>query len=594
MIFSKRNNPVSLARSLVASLRTSRLPSFRQCAHFKKVLTPSEVLMLRVLGIIILINLIFLNIHLYQTATIPTPSSGGTYKEGMLDGPRFINPILAAEHVDLELSSLIFSSLFRYDPLEQKLIGDLVSQYSTSPDGRVYTLVLKDKVTWHDNTPFSLDDVLFTLGAIKDEEYKSPLYLTLKDVEIKKINNNSLELKLPEPYAPFLSTLTFGIAPKHIFENISPSALQLTSYNTKPVGTGPFMFKKFYKDKQGAIHSLELTRNTNYINGAPFISNLIITFFPNREELLLASKQKAIDGFGFIVEPGFSFEEYPKSQFHIFKPAFAQYTAIFFNQKNNPWLQEPLLRQALMKSIDKQKLAQEIYKNGLVLIDGPLLPGITPSPLPGADNVFSSSRAEELFAQLKEKIEKQTKQKKSAKSKKTEEKPPEEIKITLTTANTPQYIEVAQNIKKGWEALGLKIDLQTIEIAKLKKEIIKSRDYEALLFSVKPGANTDPFPFWHSSQRDWPGTNLAMFSSKEADQLLKEARTSSLPEERREKYLAFQKIIQQEIPAIFLWAPRYIYIISEAVKGVDFRYLITAADRFTLIQEWYLKEKRAW
>jgi len=168
------------------------------------------------------------------------------------------------------------------------------------------------------------------------------------------------------------------------------------------------------------------------------------------------------------------------------------------------------------------------------------------------------------------------------------------LKFSLTTVSQPVLEEVANLLKNQWESLGAEVEIKTIDISQLEKEIIKPRNYEALLFGEALGLIPDPFPFWHSSQKKDPGLNLANFENKFADNLLKEARQTLNPEIRAEKLASFQDILIDEVPAVFLYNPDFIYLVSKEIKGINEKIIVDPSKRFSNIENWYIKTKRAW
>ena len=93
----------------------------------------------------------------------PSESPGGTYVEAMVGAPRFINPLLATSDTDTDLSHLVFSGLTRVDT-SGNLVPDLASDYSVSPDSKVYTFTLKPDLRWQDGEPLTADDVFSRLA----------------------------------------------------------------------------------------------------------------------------------------------------------------------------------------------------------------------------------------------------------------------------------------------------------------------------------------------------------------------------------------------------------------------------------------------
>lgn len=168
------------------------------------------------------------------------------------------------------------------------------------------------------------------------------------------------------------------------------------------------------------------------------------------------------------------------------------------------------------------------------------------------------------------------------------------LKFTLVTSDHPRLKIMAEFLKDQWKALGAQVEIQTFDMGALEREIIKNRDYDALLFGEMLGAVPDPFPFWHSSQKKDPGLNLAIYENKEADKLLQEARETMDENARKEKLEKFQNILLEDAPAVFLFNPPYLYFASLTINGIDLKMILDPSKRFVEIENWYIKTKRAW
>jgi len=168
------------------------------------------------------------------------------------------------------------------------------------------------------------------------------------------------------------------------------------------------------------------------------------------------------------------------------------------------------------------------------------------------------------------------------------------LSFVLTTVEQPLMIEVAQNLKKQWQALGASVEIKTVTIESLERDVIKPREYEALLFGEVLGMIPDPFPFWHSSQKKDPGLNLAAYDNKDADKLLEEARETLDQEIRKQKLEEFQNILLESAPAVFLYSPDYIYFVSSDLKGINQTTIADPSKRFGGVENWYIKTQRKW
>ncbi len=167
------------------------------------------------------------------------------------------------------------------------------------------------------------------------------------------------------------------------------------------------------------------------------------------------------------------------------------------------------------------------------------------------------------------------------------------LSFAIKTVEQEQMIEIAEILKEQWQKIGFKTEIETYPASALEQEVIKPRDYEALLFGEVLGAIPDPFPFWHSSQAEDPGLNLALYENAEADELLEENRKSPDPETRKEKLSSFQNILLQDIPAVFLYNPPFFYSLSEEIKGFETKKITEPSKRFIGVENWYIETKRA-
>lgn len=167
------------------------------------------------------------------------------------------------------------------------------------------------------------------------------------------------------------------------------------------------------------------------------------------------------------------------------------------------------------------------------------------------------------------------------------------LKFSLITINQSELIQVANLLKDYWQKVGVTAEIKAVDISELKN-IIKNRDYDALLYGQALGGLPDLYPFWHSSQVNDPGLNLSAYQNKNADQLLKEAREAQDEQTKTEKYQKLQDTIINDAPALFLYNPQYIYWVSEKVKGIDTTKIIDPAKRFSNIQNWYIQTRRVW
>ena len=172
------------------------------------------------------------------------------------------------------------------------------------------------------------------------------------------------------------------------------------------------------------------------------------------------------------------------------------------------------------------------------------------------------------------------------------EKNSKKLEIELAVPLKKELVEIGRELVKEWENIGIKINLISVPITELQQKFIQSRNYQALLFGEVLNIEPDPFSFWHSSQKKDPGLNLALYDSRGADKLLEEAKQTLNPVARAGKYKDFQNLVIEDLPAIFLYSPNYIYPQAKKIKGSENELLGLPSERFANIEKWHIETQR--
>lgn len=175
------------------------------------------------------------------------------------------------------------------------------------------------------------------------------------------------------------------------------------------------------------------------------------------------------------------------------------------------------------------------------------------------------------------------------------EKSDESTKLSfdLAIVSQPQMKTVALILKDQWSQVGAEINIIEYSLFQLERDIIKPRNYDALLFGEVLGAFPDPFPFWHSTQTQDPGLNLALYENAGIDKYLEDNRKEQDPEQRMEHLNNFQNILIKDAPVVFLYSPDFVYAVSDT-KGINVSKITDPSKRFVGIEDWYAKTRRIW
>ena len=537
---------------------------------------------------IVLAGLLLSGFQFYVSHTKAAPAHGGSINIAVIGNPRFINPVLTQlSDTDRDLTEIIFSSLMKYDG-NGNLVNDAAESYQIGDGGKIYEIYLKKNIKWQDGKNLNADDVIFTLQTIQNADYRSPSRSLWQGVEIEKIDDYGVRFKLKNPYAPFLQTLTFGIIPKHLWEGVQSSRFALHELNLKPIGSGPYKFKSYQKDTNGAITSLELESFDDYFNGRAYITKIVFKFYANETEAYSAFKKGEVDVFNFTsAKTWMDMKDKNNDSLVLNELTLPHYFAVFFNQSQNKLLAEKNVRQAIALGINKKELVQNIFGGYGQAIDSPLLPGM----LGYTDQIkkydYSPDEAKNLLASDGWKdvdddgiLEKG--------------KDNQKLQFTLTTIDWPELSQTAQLIQTQLAAIGIKMEITTKNSTVIQNETIKPRQYDALLFGEVIGREPDLFHFWHSSQKKESGLNLSLYENSDVDKLLAGGLEDLDINSRGQKLQQVITKISEDLPAIFLFSPDYLFAIKNSIKGVDLKDLDISSTRFSQINNWYLSTTRVW
>lgn len=519
----------------------------------------------------------------YYSKTTAIAKNGGEYIEGIVGQPQHINPVISASNTtDEDIAQLIYSSLLKYDD-NGKLQNDLTENYEISEDKTTYTFHLRQNVLWHDNTPLTAEDVLFTTNLISDPSYKSPLRANWNGIEVAMIDNYTISFKISVPFVGFLNNLTFGILPKHLWENVSLEKFPLTDLNLSPIGSGPYKYSPMQKDSNGNIISYKLIANPNYYGKKPFISKITLNFYLDDEAVINAYNTKEIMGISSIAPQKVKQIKNLQST-NLHKINVPRYFAVFFNQNKSVPLAYDEVRRALAYATNREEIISQVLDGNGQAVYSPILPGMV-----GATNDINKF---DFNVETANKILEENGWVKGDDG--IRSKDGVRIEFNLITINPQEMVQTAEILKKQWEEIGVRVNVSSFAVVDVQQNYLRPREYDALLFGQALGSDSDPFSFWHSSMKDDPGLNLAKFQDPEIDRLISDGRVEFDESKRSAIYQEFQKKLVEEVPAVFLYSPAYLYPVNKGVRGNDIKALPSPSKRFTNIEHWYLKTKRIW
>jgi len=536
---------------------------------------------------IVIVALLLLSQQPVSIIALPEAAQGGIYTEALIGSLGRLNPMLDWNNsADRDINRLIFSGLIKFDShgLPQP---DLAESWGTSADGMFYNFSLRPHAVWHDGRPVTSDDVIFTIELIKSAGSLFPQ--DIKDlwskIEIKRLNDKTLQFKLPEPFAPFLDYVTFGVLPKHLLETVPSDQLANAEFNLNPVGTGPYKFDRLLTSG-GQITGVGLVANPDYFIQPPFIEQVVFRYYPNSASAFDAYKQGEVLGISQLtsdtLEPALR-----ETTLSVYTSRLPQTGLVFLNLNNPsvPFLQSEKIRRALLLGVNRNMIVSHILNGQAIVADGPILPGSWAYYEDIEQLDYDPDAAAALLIKEGYVI--------PAGGGEVRAKDGQFLTFTLVHPDDIIHTQVAQAIQSDWALIGVKIELQAVSYNSLVNDYLSTRNYQAVLADLNTSRTPDPDPylFWHQSEATG-GQNYSQWDNRTASEYLETARTTADFAERARLYRNFQVVFTKEMPSLPLYYPVYSYGVDAQVQGVQVAPLYDVSDRLALIGEWYLITRR--
>jgi len=579
----------------------ARLVRRRDFSHFSffertlRAFTPGDRFILYTLVGVLAISTFVVLAGANSAVSVRVPAHGGSLTEGVVGPARFINPLLAISGPDKDLSTLVYSGLMRATP-EGDLVPDLAQSFEVSEDGTTYTFTLRENLTFHDGVPLTSADVLFTIQRAQDPDMKSVRRADWDGVSVSAPNPNTIVFSLPHAYAPFLENAALGILPRHLWENATADEFPFDPLNVRPIGSGPYKIKSLDTNSTGAATRYELVSFPNFTLGEPYIKKITLFFYPNEEALVSAFNSGRVDSIAGISPSEVA--HLTRGDALIARSPLPRVFGVFFNQNKNTVLADAAVRAALAASVDTQAIIEDVLRGFASALDGPIPSGVMEGTRPAVPTLLKDVTEENEAESVDHVAEGRAILERNGWKFDAEEgvwkQKDTVLKVTLATVDDPALAETAQRVADAWKALGAVVETHVYPLAELNALVLRPRNYEAILFGEVVGRSLDLFAFWHSSQRNDPGLNLALYTNSKADSLLAHARSTIDKDERERLYQEFAEVVADDQPAIFLYAPDFIYIVPQGLGGVEIGALTHPGERYLNVYEWYTDTESVW
>ena len=495
-----------------------------------------------------------------------------------------LNPVLDFYNAaDRDVDHLIFSGMLRIDDRGLPQAG-LATSWGISRDGTIYNFSLNPNAVWHDGEPITSDDVIYTIQMMisDDSPIPSDIREFWKQIEVIRLDDKTVQFKLPEPYAPFLDYLTFGLLPSHLLGDLTMAELIDNPFNLQPVGSGPYRFDHMLTT-DGQITGVVLSAFKDYLPRGAFIDQIAIRYYADAPAAYSAYQAGEIAGIGDVTLDILP-EVLKEEDLSIYTTRLPVMSMILMNLDNDQvkFFQDVNVRKALMQGLNRQGMIDTLQGGQAILADGPILPG-TWAYYDGIEHYsYDPNQAISLLREAGYTIpaaggETRTSEDGTA------------LSIELLFPDDREHVVLANAVKRDWATLGVQVTLTPLAYDQLVSEHLDNRNYQAALvdLNLSQTPDPDPYPFWHQTQIS-SGQNYSKWDDRQASEYLEQARITTDLAERTRLYNNFQVRWSQELPALPLFYPVYTYAVSSDVHGVSIGPILEPADRFNHVTNWYL------
>ncbi len=478
---------------------------------------------------------------------------GGHIVFGTIGEASNLIPYLATDSASHEVADLLYVSLLRYNK-DLKIEPFAAKEYSVSKDGKLIRFTLREGIFWQDGTELTADDVEFTWKIVTDPKTASPYaedFLQVK--EFRKTGRYSFEVSYEKYFARALGSWMSAILPKHILEG---QDLRNTKFARNPIGAGPYRLQSWEAGLR-----VTLTASPTYFLGEPHVSKVTYKIIPDISTMFLETRAGKLDVMNLTPQQYLrqTSGEPWDTEFRKYRYLSSSYVFLGFNMLH-PLFEDVRMRKAISYAIDREGIIKGVLMGQGVPAFGPYKPGswayhdklkaiqqnINKSKQLLLELGFADNDGDGIL-----------------------EKDGQDLSFTiLTNQGNEQRILTAIVIQSQLKAVGINVQIRTVEWAAFIKEFVDTGRFDTVILGWTIGQDPDIFEVWHSSKARSGGLNFTRYINPEIDALLEAGRATPDMEKRKKLYYQMQEIMAQEQPYCFLFVPYALPVIQSRFQGI--------------------------
>lgn len=447
--------------------------------------------------------------------------------------PDQLDPHKTSAYFSFEVLENVFDTLVEPNAgLEMR--PALATSWEVSPDQLSWMFHLRPGVTFHDGSPFTADDVVYSYRRIIDEQLANvDKFSAVTDV--RAVDPMTVVIRVKHP-TPNLLTNIGGFKGMAIVQRRNVESGQIA---THPVGTGPFAFRS-----QKSGDSITLTANRSYWGGEPKVAGVTFRFISEPSTALSALQAGEIDWTDSIPTQRVA-QLRDDDSLHLAVTASNDYWYLALNEAHKPW-DDVRARQAVAYGIDRSAIVQAT-SYGTATGNQLAIPEGNPWYTAYDRYRYDTDAARRLL----------------------DEAGVGDVDLDmLVTSEYPETVTAAQVIADNLAPLGITVKIRTVDFATWLDEQ-NSGHFDMLMMGWL--GNIDPDDFYYAQHHTNGTSNAQKFSNPEVDRLLDAGRVETNRQARFDDYRRAATIIADEVSYIYLYNPSVIQAWVTKLSGYEAR-----------------------
>ena len=513
---------------------------------------------------------------------------GGEFLDSQVSDPRTFNPILAQETSSTGPLGNLFDGLVEDNGETTETEPALAESWKTSPDGKIWTFVLRQGLQWADGQPLTADDVTFTFGAIFDKNIPNSLADVLqvagKPLQVTKVNARTVQFRTAEPFGPFLRTIGVGILPRHKLEAAYKAGRfrQTWGVNTSPkdlVGSGPYIMTEYRPAERIAY-----VRNPHYWkvdqqgHRLPYIDRVVLRIAPDQNAQRLLFQSGGADSYGLRPKEYAVFKRDEKSGHYTVYDGGPTFGTEFLVFNENPrsgmpayelkWFQNQKFRQAVSYATDRQAIINQVYAGHAVPQYGPESP---------ADKFFFNPHVMQYPYDLNKAatVLAEAGFKKGGDGVLRDGDGHPVAFVISTNSDNADRVAIANIMRQDLARLGMRVTLVPEAFNTLVNKLVESFKWETMVLGLTGGIEP------HNGQNVWRSSgSLHMWYPREpkpatpweaqVDRYFTLGATTVDQNRRRDYYYQYQAIIAEQVPVVYTAIPNAYVAVRNKFGNIHF------------------------